>query len=156
MNCRVFLNEWSVSQSCLFTRFPPEPSTLILLYVIWNWICTNFQVADWLCVCVCYWISHKHPTDLFTQWKLCTLTDLRAFTSWETDSLVFQNVMMFLWVLCNISLYFNVVYLTTLLVAIVIICQMLWNLINNNLNYSVTITSCSISGIHFRQLEKFV
>jgi hypothetical protein len=56
-------------------------------------------------------------------------------------------------VLLGFDLIF-VVFLTTLLVANTIVCQLLWWLVNNNLKQSVGKKSCSISCILLTQPEK--
>jgi len=52
--------------------------------------------------------------------------ELRAIIIWDMYNRVYYNINVYRWDLCNILLYFHVVYFTTLLFVNVIICQKLW------------------------------
>ena len=43
-----------------------------LVHVTWNLIVSEFLVADWLLVSLCYWCSDRCHTDVCTQWTSCT------------------------------------------------------------------------------------
>jgi len=89
-------------------------------------------------------ISHRfsHIVNILNLNMSCAHLQFR-----EMGSTVFSNIMIYFCDLCNICIYFPVVYSTMLLVANTIICQILWYFINKNCKQSLANHSCSISGI---------
>jgi hypothetical protein len=112
----------------------PDISTDFPLYLTYNWICNEVQVANWLLVSLCYWSSHLRPSVLGTQWTSCTVW-------WFVRNYMLRNVQQsllyynsFSRYLCNVWLCFTAAYLTTLLVSNILVCQKKRLFINYNLH----------------------
>jgi hypothetical protein len=95
-----------------------------LVHVTWNLIGSDFHVADWLLVSLCYWCSDRNHTDLCAQWTHCTWIWFEQTYSVRNDITIFSTKAVYLWLLFNIRLLFRVELLKTLLVANIIFCQM--------------------------------